>query len=35
MTIASLQSRRILGRRRLVYVRILVAAIFDFMTEED
>ena len=29
----SLQCRRILGERKLVYVRIVVAAIFDFMTE--
>ena len=29
-------ARRILGGRKLlVYVRIAVAAIFDFMTEED
>ena len=25
----------ILGGRKLIYVRIVVAAIFDFMTEED
>ena len=31
----SLQCRRILVGRKLVYVRIVVAAIFDFMTEED
>ena len=32
----SLQCRRILGGRKLlVYVRIVVTAIFDFMTEED
>ena len=31
----SVQCRRILGERKLVYVRIVVAAIFDFMTEED
>ena len=32
----SLQCRRILGGRNLVRVRnIVVAAIFDFMTEED
>ena len=31
----SLQCRRILGGRNLVHVRIVVAAIFDFMTEED
>ena len=32
----SLQCRRILsGRKLLVYVRIVVTAIFDFMTEED
>ena len=31
-----LRCRRILGARKLlVYVRIVVAAIFDFMTEED
>ena len=30
----SLQCRRILsGRKRLVYVRIVVTAIFDFMTD--
>ena len=34
--INSLQCRRILGGRKLVvYVRIIVTAIFDFMTEED
>ena len=32
---ASLQCRRILGGRNLVRVRIVVAAIFDFMTVED
>ena len=32
----SLQCRRILGGRKLlVYVRIVVASIFDFMIEED
>ena len=31
----SLQCRRILGGRNLVRVRIVVAAIFDFMTVED
>ena len=31
----SLQFRRILGGRNLVHVRIVVAAIFDFMTEGD
>ena len=31
---ASLQCRRILGGRNLVRVRIVVAAIFDFMTVE-
>ena len=32
----SLRCRHILGGRKLlVYVRIFVAAIFDFMTEED
>ena len=31
----SLQCRRVLGRRNLVRVRIVVAAIFDFMTVED
>ena len=31
----SLQCRRILGGKNLVHVRIVVAAIFDFMTEED
>ena len=31
----SLQCRRILGGRKLlVYVRIVVASVFDFMTEE-
>ena len=33
---ASLQCRRILGRRNLVRLRdIVVATIFDFMTVED
>ena len=32
---SSLQCRRILGGRNLVRVRIVVAAIFDFMTVED
>ena len=31
----SLQCRRILGGQNLVCVRIVVAAIFDFMTVED
>ena len=31
----ALQCRRILGGRNLVRVRIVVAAIFDFMTVED
>ena len=29
------ESESEMGRRKLVYVRILVAAIFDLMTEED
>ena len=34
--VSSLQCRRILGGRKLLlYVRIVVTAIFDFMTEED
>ena len=34
--VSGLQCRGILrGRKLLVYVRIVVAAIFDFMTEED
>ena len=34
--LGSLQCRRILGGRKLlVYVHIVVTAIFDFMTEED
>ena len=33
--IDSLQCRRILGERNLVHVRTVVAAIFDFLTEED
>ena len=34
--VSGLQCRRILGRRKLLlYVRIVVTAIFDFMTEED
>ena len=32
---SSLPYRRILGGPKLVHVRIVVAAIFDFMTEED
>ena len=32
---ASLQCRLILGGRNLVRVRIVVAAIFDFMSVED
>ena len=32
---SSLQCRRILGGQNLVRVRIVVAAIFDFMTVED
>ena len=35
LTLASLQCRRILGGRNLVRVRIVVAAIFDFMTVKD
>ena len=31
----NLQCRHILGTRRLVYVRIVVAGIFDFTTAED
>ena len=34
-SLSSLQCRRILGGRKLVHVRIIVAAIFDFMTEVD
>ena len=34
--VSGLQCRGILrGRKLFVYVRIVVAAIFDFMTEED
>ena len=34
--VSGLQCRRILGGRKLLlYVRIVVTAIFDFMTEED
>ena len=34
--VSGLQCRSIFGGRKLlVYVRIVVAAIFDFMTEED
>ena len=34
--VSYLQCRRILGGRKLlVYVRIVVTAIFDFMTAED
>ena len=34
--VSCLQCRRILGGRKLlVYVRIVVTAIFDFMTAED
>ena len=29
------ESKSEMGRRKLVYVRIVVAAIFDFMTAED
>ena len=32
--VGSLQCRRILGGRKLVHIRIVVAAIFDFMTEK-
>ena len=32
---SSLQGWRILGGRNLVHVRIVVANVFDFMTEED
>ena len=36
LEVSGLQCRGILrGRKLLVYVRIVVAAIFDFMTEED
>ena len=35
VTGCSLHCRRILGGRNLVRVRIVVAAIFDFMTVED
>ena len=31
----SLQCGRVLGGPKLVHVRIVVAAVFDFMTEED
>ena len=31
----SLQRRRILGRRNLVHVCIVIAAIFDFTTVKD
>ena len=34
-TEGSLQCRRVLGGRKLIHVRIVVATIFDFMTEED
>ena len=30
-----MQCRHILGKRKLVYVLVVVAAIFDFMTKED
>ena len=34
--VSGLQCRRIFGGRKLlVYVRMVVAAMFDFMTEED
>ena len=32
---SSLQCKRILGGQKFVHIRIVVAAIFDFMTEED
>ena len=32
-SLSSLQCRRILGGRKLVHLRIIVTAIFDFMTE--
>ena len=32
---SSLHGRRILGGRNLVHVRIVVATVFDFMTEKD
>ena len=34
-SLSSLHCRRILDGRKLVHVRIIVAPIFDFMTEVD